>query len=100
MYHADMDALRAGQYADLAVLAETQRHLAVLRNNRDLAEELDVPDGSRRIFDTPEKHNWLDLLSIEMDELLSNVYSEIDASRLAQNRTLGSMRNLAKNTSV
>jgi len=76
MYHADMNAMRMGQYSDLAVLVETQRHLDHLYSNSVAASGLIVPDGSRRIFDAPEKRNWLLWLSVEMDELLKNVYQE------------------------
>ena len=76
MYHADMNALRAGQFTDLAVLAETQRHLDALYANQALAESLMVPDGTRRIFDTPDKRAGLLGLSVEMDELLDNVFEE------------------------
>lgn len=100
MYHADMNALRAGQFTDLAVLAETQRHLDALWNDQGRAEKLLVPDGSRRIFDVPEKRNWLGLLSQEIDELLSNVYMEIEAGRRAPNQTLGGKRDLIKATAV
>lgn len=76
MFHADMSALRLGQYSDLAVLAETQRHLDALYQDPVAAARLWVPDGSRVIFDTSEKRDWLLRLSIEMDELLNNVYQE------------------------
>lgn len=76
MYHADMDVLRLGQYSDLAVLTETQRHLDALYRDPIAAGKLRVPDGSRLIFDSAEKHNWLFRLSLEMDELLKSVYEE------------------------
>lgn len=76
MYHADMIALRLGQYSDLAVLAETQRHLDALYHDSATANGLWVPDGSRKIFDSAEKRSWLLSLSVEMDELLKHVYEE------------------------
>lgn len=76
MYHADMSALRLGRYSDLAVLAETQRHLDALYRDSAAASRLWVPDGSRVIFDAAEKRDWLLLLSAEMDDLLRNVYQE------------------------
>jgi len=76
MYHADMNALRLGQYSDLAVLAETQRHLDALYHDPVTANGLSVPDGSRLIFDSAEKRSWLLRLSVEMDELLKHVYEE------------------------
>lgn len=100
MYHADMSALRAGQFTDLAVLAETQRHLDVLWNDPAKAEKLLVPDDSRRIFDAPEKRNWLGLLSKEIDELLSNVYMEIESGRRSPNQTLDVKRSLVQATTI
>lgn len=76
MYYANMDVLRAGQFSDLVVLTETQRHLDYLYNNREEAEKLMVPDESRLIFDSPDKRLWLGSLSLEMDELLAKVFEE------------------------
>jgi hypothetical protein len=76
MYHADMGALRWGQYFDLAVLAETQRFLDVIARDHDLARTFVVPDGTRKVFDSVEKLNGLVRLSMEMDELLDKVYEE------------------------
>lgn len=76
MYHANTTALQLGQYFELAVLAETQRFLDVLARNIGYAKKLMVPDGSRTIFDSEEKLAGLVNLSIEMDELLRNVYEE------------------------
>lgn len=76
MYHADTNALRAAQYYELAVLAETQRFLDELYHHPDRAKALVVPDGSRRIFDTEEKYSGLKQLSIEMDDLVREVAKE------------------------
>ncbi|NKA35911.1 hypothetical protein ACQVRY_13740 [Ralstonia pseudosolanacearum] len=96
MYHADMSALRLGQYSDLAVLSETQRHLDALYRDPIAAGRLWVPDGSRVIFDTAEKRNWLLWLSVEMDELLKNVYQENFPSLLSSGLTQGVQRDLVK----
>jgi hypothetical protein len=79
MYHADIAALGAGAINELAILAETQRHLDALACNHALAQTLMVPDGSRRIFDTTEKLNGLNRLSIEMDDLADEVANEQNA---------------------
>jgi hypothetical protein len=76
MYYADLAALRMGATYELAILAETQRHLDALACNFDLARTLMVPDGSRRIFDTEAKLHGLRSLSIEMDDLLREVAKE------------------------
>jgi hypothetical protein len=84
MYHANTDALRAGCVFELAILAETQRHLDALACNLEHAKTLVVPDGSRRIFDTAEKLVGLNRLSLEMDKLLREVAKE-------QNRKLAGL---------
>ncbi|MCZ8435279.1 hypothetical protein [Achromobacter ruhlandii] len=76
MYHADVGNLAFGQYFELMILAEAQRHLDVLARNNEYAETLMVPDGSRRIIDTPAKWRGLLSLSLEMDDLLRRVAAE------------------------
>jgi hypothetical protein len=76
MYHADIAALKLGSIYELRILAETQRFLDLLACNHDYAKTLMVPDGSRRIFDTPTKLEGLNKLSIEMDELAKEVAKE------------------------
>jgi hypothetical protein len=76
MYYADQNALQMGLVYELAVLAETQRHLDYLYHNKDESKRLEVPDGSRRIFDTDVKLGGLLSLSCEMDELLQAVAGE------------------------
>lgn len=96
MFHADMSALRLGQYSDLAVLAETQRHLDALYQDPVAAARLWVPDGSRVIFDTSEKRDWLLRLSIEMDELLNNVYQESFPGLVSSGSSRSVQRDLVK----
>jgi hypothetical protein len=76
MCHADQAALGIGYIYELAVLAETQRHLDYLTLNTDHAKTLRTPDGSRLIFDTPEKLAGLRRLSIEIDDLVLEVARE------------------------
>ncbi|HDR9128371.1 TPA: hypothetical protein QDB31_005466 [Burkholderia vietnamiensis] len=76
MWHADVGGLLAGYLHDLAILAETQRHLDVLARNHGFAKTLLVPDGSRKIFDSDTKLRALNQLSIEMDELALQVAKE------------------------
>jgi hypothetical protein len=76
MFHADRQALANGRYFELAILAETQRQLDRLYVNQDYARTLDVPDGTRRIFDSPKKFDGLLTLSLEMDRLVGAVWQE------------------------
>jgi hypothetical protein len=100
MYHADMNALRLGQFSDLAVLAEAQRHLDALYRDPATANGLWVPDGTRQIFDSPEKRGWLASLSLELDELLKNVYRENYPSVFSPNTSDNVQRELVKSLTV
>lgn len=82
MWHCNMAALRVGRSSELAILAETQRHLDDLSRNPDRASRLIVPDGSRAIFDSQAKLAALRRLSIEMDDLMLEVAKE-QSNRLA-----------------
>ena len=95
MYHANMHSLSAGAYYELAILAETQRYLDYLWNNKEEARRLVVPDSSRFIFNTEDKFNGLLHISVSLDSLLREVAKEqnyilslsekpmLDASRVA-----------------
>ncbi|MDC8640831.1 hypothetical protein [Xanthomonas hortorum] len=76
MFHADMAALRAGYAYELAILAETQRHLDYLYRHPEEAKLLEVPDGTRCIFDSTAKVDALLILSHEVDQLLEAVANE------------------------
>ena len=76
MYHSDRDALINGYAHELNILAETQRFLDFLYNNKAYARALKVPDGSRCVFDTEAKVAAIASLSLEMDNLLRDVAKE------------------------
>lgn len=76
LYYADQSALGLGHIYELAILAETQRFLDYLYNNKTIAEALRTPDGSRFIFDSPGKFEGLRVLSLEMDDLALQVAKE------------------------
>lgn len=76
MWNADRAALTVGIANELAILAEATRFLDVLARNFNLAKSLDVPDGTRKIFDSDEKLEGLVQLSLEMDDLAEKVSRE------------------------
>jgi hypothetical protein len=76
MWHADLGALAAGSVYELAIVAEATRHLDYLARNTTYAKTLMVPDGSRTIFNTPEKVEALIQLSLEMDDLALQIGRE------------------------
>ena len=100
MYHSDMSALRLGQYSDITILTETQRHLDALYQDPVGASKLWVPDGSRVIFDTEEKRKSLLQLSVELDELLKNVYRENFAHYSSTDPSYSRQRDLVKALNV
>ncbi|AXK40191.1 hypothetical protein [Crenobacter cavernae] len=76
MWHADLNALNVSVAHELAILEETQRHLDFLARRRDYAATLQVPDGTRCVFDTDEKFEALIQLSLEIDDLAEKVARE------------------------
>lgn len=78
MWHADLGALAAGSVYELAIVAESVRHLDYLARNAAHAKTLLVPDGSRPIFNTAEKFEALIQLSLEMDDLALQIGREQD----------------------
>ena len=78
MWHADLGALAAGSVYELAIVAESVRHLDYLARNAAHAKSLLVPDGSRPIFNTAEKFEALIQLSLEMDDLALQIGREQD----------------------
>lgn len=80
LWHADMSAFRMGVVNELAILAETQRHLDFYAVNQTEAQALIVPNGTRKIFDTAEKLRALTSLSVEVDDLAKEVAAEVDTT--------------------
>nr|WP_024966925.1 hypothetical protein [Pantoea sp. IMH] len=78
MYHANLNNLQQGLYYELAILVETQRWLNWLWHNYEAAQELDVPDKTRKIFDNAEKKDELAKLSLQVDRLLLAVANEFN----------------------
>lgn len=70
-------ALNKPYYLELSLIAEVQKYLQFLVDNPLYAQTLDVPDRSRRIFDTADKFRSLKLLKIEIDELANDIAHEI-----------------------
>jgi hypothetical protein len=76
MYHADMTRFAIGYIYELSILGEVQRYLDYLYQNKNIAAQLMVPDGSRLIFDSPEKTASLLTLSYAVDQLMIEVAKE------------------------
>ena len=99
MYHADTTNLRQGFYYELAILSETQRWLDWLWRNYTYAQSLEVPDGTRKIFDTPEKKDELCKLSLQVDSLALAVIKELN-TKFVENHMSEEMRRYMSSSSV
>lgn len=76
MWHSNLHILKYSVYQELAILGETARHLQFLQENQSYAQTLVVPDGTRKIFDRPEKLESLATLSREITDLAIEVAIE------------------------
>ncbi|MBO9722985.1 MAG: hypothetical protein J7530_01285 [Novosphingobium sp.] len=76
MYHADQNALRLGGVYELAILAETQRFFDWCYYNKDQAKLFKTPDRTRFILNSEEKILALNTISVELDNLASEVAIE------------------------
>jgi hypothetical protein len=96
LWHSDINALTVGVANELAILAEATRFLDYLARRKDYAKTLDVPDGTRKIFDSEEKLEGLVLLSMEMDDLAEKVSREqaklIESVSLRQDQIVDYLR--------
>lgn len=77
VWHMNDSALNKPYYLELSIVAEMQKHLQLLVDNPYYAQTLDVPDQSRKIFDTADKLRSLKILKLEVDELANDIAHEI-----------------------
>lgn len=81
MWHSNLNIWKFSLQRELGILGETARHLMFLNANRQYAATLDVPDGSRKIFDSDGKFTFLDGLTREITDLAIEVAIEQGATR-------------------
>jgi hypothetical protein len=70
--------LNASQYMRLSLVEKTRAHLSLLNSVKAYRDTLIVPDGSRKIFDTDEKHEALGILTSEITDLATAIYKELE----------------------
>lgn len=75
-YHMDQD-LSVPTYMRLALIEKTRSHLSILNSVKPYRDTLDVPDGSRKIFNSNEKSEALEILTKEITDLATSVYVEL-----------------------
>lgn len=77
VFHMESD-LHAPYYMKLRLIENLRLHLARLKSNNYYKQSLDVPDGTRKIFDSTEKDEALEILSSEVTDLAISIASEIN----------------------
>lgn len=76
-YHMDSD-LYISYEMRLGLVEKTRAHLHGLLINSFLRATLDVPDGSRKIFDTSEKLRALEVLTNEFTSLSESIFKDLN----------------------
>jgi hypothetical protein len=75
-YHMNRD-LELATYLRLGLVEKTRSHLSLLLGAKEYRETLDVPDGSRKIFDKEEKIAALKIIANEFDDLANSIFKEL-----------------------
>lgn len=64
-------------YMKLALVEKARSHLAFLNSAKTYRDTLDVPDGSRKIFNEESKTEALEILTNEISDLAKAIYEEL-----------------------
>lgn len=75
-YHMD-DDLKLPLYLKLGLVEKTRSHLKSLLGNKNYRELLDVPDGTRKIFDDNNKTEALEILTEDFNDLAISIFNEL-----------------------
>lgn len=75
-YHMNGD-LSLPSYMRLGLVEKIRAHLNLLLSVEVYRNSLDVPDGSRKIFDNKNKVNALEILAYEFSELANSIFKEL-----------------------
>jgi len=75
-YHMNGE-LSLPSYMRLGLVEKTRSHLELLSLSTEYRNSLHVPDGSRAIFNEPEKVDALEILHSEFSDLARSIYSEL-----------------------
>lgn len=71
------DGLKCPDYLSLTLVEKLRAHLSLLVDSPLLRSMLNVPDGSRKVFDTDEKTEALRILHKEVTDLATSIYKDI-----------------------
>ena len=75
-YHMN-EQLRVPSYMKLGLVEKLRLHLALLKAAESYRNSLDVPDGTRKIFDNNDKVDALDILAKETEDLAIAIFKEL-----------------------
>ncbi|MCU8036379.1 MULTISPECIES: hypothetical protein [unclassified Shewanella] len=75
-FHMNAD-LNVPSYMKLALVEKTRAHLAFLNSVKAYRDTLNVPDGSRKIFNEENKTEALEILTNEVSDLAKAIYEEL-----------------------
>ncbi|WP_165745023.1 hypothetical protein, partial [Pseudoalteromonas sp. Z9A6] len=75
-FHMNTD-LDVPSYMKLALVEKARAHLAFLNSAKTYRDTLDVPDGSRKIFNEESKTEALEILTNEISDLAKAIYEEL-----------------------
>lgn len=75
-YHMDKE-LYLSYDMRLGLVEKTRKHLNTLLNNKSLRDIINVPDGSRKIFDIEEKVKSLEILEKEFEDLALTIFKDL-----------------------
>lgn len=75
-FHMNTD-LNVPSYMKLALVEKSRAYLEVLNSVKAYRDTLDVPDGSRKIFNEESKTEALDILTNEISDLAKAIYEEL-----------------------
>lgn len=75
------EGLKFYPYMRLGLVEKIKNHLKFLQDNGWYRSRLDVPDGTRKIFDSEEKISALSVLFHEFEELTTAIFRELTPVR-------------------
>ncbi len=87
-YHMNRDLSLPTAFIRLGLVEKTRSHLSFLLAVKEYRESIDVPDGSRKIFDNEEKTKALEVLSNEFDSLANSIFKELTPSQMTYDPTV------------
>src|SRR5690606_4339352 len=72
------DQLTCPSYFSLGLVEKLRAHLTILVDVPALRNAMEVPDGSRKVFDTEEKIEALKILHSEVTDLAVSIYKSLN----------------------